>query len=122
MIYLDISELLLIAEKINGTAHCVRDWGLLQSAAERPRASVFGVDAYPTLLEKAAALIHSIARNHALIDGNKRTAWIAADIMLVMNQGSGLQVDPERQEEFMNLIAEGKMEVAEIATHLKRWV
>ncbi|WP_138454588.1 hypothetical protein [Nocardia cyriacigeorgica] len=61
-------------------------------------------------------------RGVSLIDGNKRTAWIAADIMLVMNQGSGLQVDPERQEEFMNLIAEGKMEVAEIATQLKRWV
>ncbi|MBF6087668.1 type II toxin-antitoxin system death-on-curing family toxin [Nocardia cyriacigeorgica] len=121
MIYLDISELLLIAEKINGTAHCVRDWGLLQSAAERPKSSVFGVDAYPTLLEKVAALLHSIARNHALVDGNKRTAWIAADIMLVLNQGSGLRTDTDRQEEFMNRVAEGELEVPEIAAQLKRW-
>lgn len=55
----------------------VRDHGLVESSAAGPRASAFGEDAYPTLHEKAAALVHSVARNHALVDGNKRLALIA---------------------------------------------
>ena len=50
----------------------VRDLGLLEAAALRPRASAFGEDAYPGLLDKAAALLHAVTRNHALVDGNKR--------------------------------------------------
>ena len=74
MIYLTYAELLHIAERAMGERPVVRDVGLLEAAAARPRASAFGADAYPTLEEKAAALVHSIARNHALLDGNKRLA------------------------------------------------
>jgi death on curing protein len=56
----------------------VRDLGLLDSAAHRPRASAFGEDAYPTLHDKAAVLLEGIVRNRALVDGNKRLAWAAA--------------------------------------------
>ncbi|MEV2219686.1 Fic family protein [Nocardia vinacea] len=122
MIYLDVSELLLIAETVNGSKHCVRDWGLLQSSAERPKTTVFGMDAYPTLLDKLAALLHAIARNHALVDGNKRTAWIAVDIMLSLNTGHGLQVDVDAQEQFMNDVAQGLLEVPDIALRLKEWM
>lgn len=74
--YLALEHLLHIARRTVGAVE-VRDIGLLESAAARPRTSVFGEDAYPGLLLKAAALVHSIAKNHALVDGNKRLALAA---------------------------------------------
>ena len=74
MIYLTIDELLRVAERVLGLDFEIRDPGLLESAAARPQTTAFGRDAYPTLDEKAAALLHSLARNHALVDGNKRIA------------------------------------------------
>lgn len=73
MIYLTVEELLYVAERTLGAVE-MRDMGLLESAVARPQASAFGADAYPTVHAKAAALLHSIARNHALVDGNKRLA------------------------------------------------
>jgi Fic/DOC family len=75
--FLDLEDLLDIARATLGWDPEVRDYGLLESALARPRASVFGRDAYPELHLKAAALLHSLARNHALVDGNKRMAWTA---------------------------------------------
>jgi len=75
--YLDLDDLLEIARAAVGEDVVVRDYGLLESALARPRASVFGHDAYQDLHVKAAALLHSLARNHALVDGNKRLAWTA---------------------------------------------
>ncbi|NEA51485.1 Fic family protein [Streptomyces sp. SID10815] len=75
--WIHIDEILAIARTVNDTEHSVRDMGLLVSAIERPRTNAFGTELYPTLHEKAAALLHSVARNHALIDGNERTAWLA---------------------------------------------
>ena len=74
MIYLTLPELLHVAERTLGPSYAVRDYGLLEAALARPGATAFGKDAYPDLDAKAAALLHSIARNHALIDGNKRLA------------------------------------------------
>jgi len=74
VIYLTLPELLHIAERATGGKITVRDVGLLESAAARPQATAFGSDAYPDLHAKAAALLHSLARNHALVDGNKRLA------------------------------------------------
>jgi death-on-curing protein len=70
----------------------VRDLGLLDAAVHRPRASVLGQDAYPDLLTKAAALLHSLARNHPLVDGNKRLAWLATFVFCAKN---GVQLDPD---------------------------
>ncbi len=75
--YLDLDDLLEIARRAVGDEVKVRDYGLLESALARPRASVFGQDAYPDLHLKAAALLHSLARNRALVDGNKRLSWTA---------------------------------------------
>jgi death-on-curing protein len=72
VIYLTLPELLHVAERTLGPGYAVRDYGLLEAALARPRATAFGKDAYPGLDTKAAALMHSIARNHALVDGNKR--------------------------------------------------
>jgi death on curing protein len=73
MIYLTSPELLHVAERTLDEV-LVRDIGLLGSALARPQASAFGEDAYPTMDAKAAALLHSLARIHALVDGNKRLA------------------------------------------------
>ena len=71
MIYLDLDDLLHVASRTLGDVH-VRDVGLLESALARPSSTAFGEDAYPSIHQKAAALLHSLARNHALVDGNKR--------------------------------------------------
>ena len=69
--FLDLDDVLEIARQAVEGDVAVGDYGLLESALARPRASVFGQDAYPDLHLKAAALLHSLARNHALVDGNK---------------------------------------------------
>ena len=78
MIFLNLDELLYIAARTVGAEPEVRDLGLLVSALARPQASAFGEDAYPTIHEKAAALLHSVARHHALVDGDERLALAAA--------------------------------------------
>ena len=76
MIYLDLDDLLHIAGTVLPSLD-VRDIGLLESALARPQASAFGSDAYPELHTKAAALLHSVASNHGLVDGNMRLALAA---------------------------------------------
>jgi death on curing protein len=71
VIYLALPELLHVAGRVVGPEVTVRDHGLRGAALARPRARAFGKDAYPSLDAKAAALLHSQARNRTLIDGNK---------------------------------------------------
>ena len=82
--YLSLEDLLDIAVGVAGSI-VVRDRGLLASAAARPRTTVLGEDAYPALADKAAALMHSLARNHALLDGSKRLAWAATRVFCLLN-------------------------------------
>ena len=82
--YLTYHDIIEICERIF-TDYAIRDIGLLESAVERPKTTVFGKDAYKTFEEKAASLMHSLARNHPLIDGNKRLAWSATRIFCIMN-------------------------------------
>ena len=82
--YLEFHEILEICFTIIPGAQ-IRDEGLLKSATERPKTMLFGEDAYPSFNEKAAALMHSLARNHPLIDGNKRLAWSATRAFCLMN-------------------------------------
>jgi|SRR5690606_3973527 death-on-curing protein len=95
----------------------VRDMDLLEAAAGRPMQTVFGVDAYPTLPEKAAALLHSIARNHPFADGNKRTATLAALFMLLVN-GLRVRWEPEVALEQILDVAEGRRSVVDFASWL----
>lgn len=83
--YLELDDLLALAGALLGDPPPVRDLGLLGSAAARPKASAFGVDAYPDIWTKAAALLHSIVNNHALVDGNKRLGWLATAVFLEIN-------------------------------------
>ena len=98
----------------------VADEGLLQSAIARPQASVFGDDAYPTLWDKAAALLHSLARNHAFVDGNKRTAWASAWAFLRLN-GIDLpdMYDVDYAEQLVLTAAVGEIDWPKIADGLR---
>ena len=80
--YLTLPDGLQIVERLG---FHVRDAGLLASALARPAASLFGEDAYSSIDRKAAALLESLARNHALFDGNKRTAWTGCVAFLWIN-------------------------------------
>lgn len=121
-IYLDTEDLISIASVVLGAPPKVRDYGLLASAAARPATSVFGQDAYPDLAGKAAALLHSICGNHALIDGNKRLAWAAAVVFIGLNNDRPISdVDVDRAETFVLAVADGSLtEVPTIATELRR--
>ncbi|MCX5312837.1 type II toxin-antitoxin system death-on-curing family toxin [Streptomyces sp. NBC_00154] len=117
MQYLTLPELLNLAERL-GVAE-VRDYGLLESALARPRASVFGQDAYPDVWQKAAALMESLARNHGLVDGNKRIAWYATWVFLHMN-GHPLDAgfDVDEAERFVLDVCQGALDMPKIAEQL----
>lgn len=119
--YLDLEDLLEIARAAVGDDVAVRDYGLLESALARPRATVFGEDAYLDLHLKAAALMHSLARNHALVDGNKRLAWTACRTFLAIN-GQGISAPEDDRFEFVVAVATGALaELGEVAERLRAW-
>lgn len=109
MIYLTLSELMHVAERTLGTDVLVRDLGLLESALARPQATGFGEDAYTGLDEKAAALLHSLARNHALVDGNKRLALAATIAFLGLN-GRRLTLTNDQAYELIMDVAAGRLD------------
>lgn len=117
--YLSVEDLLHIAEGVLG-AFTIRDAGLLSSAAARPAATVFGSDAYPTVEAKAAALLHSLARNHPLVDGNMRLAWAAARVLCLMNGHDLTYESVDDAEQLVLGIAEGTLDVPDIATWIRR--
>ncbi len=118
MIYLTLPELLHVAERTLGSQVGVRDHGLLESALARPRASVFGEDAYPCLTGKAAALLHSLARNHALVDGNKRLA-LAGTITFLGVNGLRLTLDNDEAYDLVVAVATGELdEISDIGARL----
>lgn len=117
--YLSVDDLLDVAHALVGGDLGIRDAGLLASAADRPRTTVFGQDAYPGIWEKAAALMESLGRNHALVDGNKRLSWTAAWLFLDLNgHPLGEPLDTDAAEQFVVDVVTGKLEVAQIAAGL----
>lgn len=119
--HLDVADLLDIAAGVVDDVR-LRDVGLLASAAARPRASVLGEDAYPRFCDRAAALMHSLARNHALVDGNKRLAWAATRVFCLIN-GKDLVFTVDEAYALVVSIAAGHIDVPDLATvldsHLK---
>jgi death-on-curing protein len=113
--YLTLEDLLGLTRRLG--IGPVRDIGLLDAAAARPRSSSFGVDAYPTIELKAAALLHSLLRNHPLVDGNKRLGWLATVVFLDLN-GRRVTLHDDAAFDLVMAAAEGRLEVQEIAGRL----
>ena len=111
--YLDFHDIIKIAQDLIPNL-AIRDEGLIKSAIERPKTTVFGEDAYKTFEEKAAALVHSLARNHPLVDGNKRLAWSATRIFCLLN-GFDINLNVDQAEELVVGVASGKYEVPQIS-------
>jgi len=99
----------------------VRDVGLLDSAVARSRSSAFGEDAYPTIELKAAALLHSMSSNLALVDGNKRLSWLATTVFLGLN-GFAVVLDHDVAFDLVMRVAEGVADVEQIAEVLGRGI
>lgn len=109
---LELEDLVVLMRRLG--AGPVRDVGLLEAACARSRASVFGADAYPTLAGKAAALLHSIVANDALVDGNERLGWLATVVFLDVN-GWDVMLDDESAFRLVMDVAEGTLDVEAMA-------
>ena len=120
--YVEIDEVYKIHRAViarAGTVASVRDFALLHSAVERPKATYGGQDLYPTLFTKAAALLQSLCLNHAFTDGNKRTAWLATKRFLYLN-GYQLKAGKDETVELVVRVDSQHPEIKEIARWLKR--
>ena len=120
MIYLDVESLLRLADLAVGGQAQVRDLGLLSSAAARPQSGFGDFEAYPSLLEKGAALLHSLVGNHALVDGNKRLGWTAMVVFCDLN-GTWIEAPDDEAYELVIAVAEGRLDVPDIAAALAAW-
>jgi len=119
--YLDLADLKAVATAVLDGAMEVRDWGLIESALARPQATVFGEDAYPSVWEKAAALLMSLVGNHPLIDGNKRVGFTCAVLFLHKN-GVAVEFDEDPAYDFVIAVAERRLnEVEQVASVLESW-
>jgi death on curing protein len=119
--HLTTEQALRIARHAVGGPIEIRDLGLLDAAVNRPRASVLGQDAYPDVFTKAAALLHSLVRNHPLVDGNKRLAWLATYVFCAKN---GIELDPSDDEAYalVMALAAGELDDLDaIVVALRRW-
>jgi death-on-curing protein len=117
--YLDLEDLLSLAALLLGDPPPVRDVGLLGSAGARPQTTVFGSDAYPDLWTKAAALLQSLVKNHALVDGNKRLAWLATATFLEINGTTAVNATNDDVYAFVMAAAAGHASVEELARGLQ---
>jgi death-on-curing protein len=116
--YLDLDDALTIAEKLFGTPVPLRDVGLLGSALARPQTSVGGSDAYPTIWEKAAALLISVVNNHSLVDGNKRLGWVCAAVFCEINGRSLTQISNDDVFDLVTEVARGNASVPMVAARI----
>ena len=118
--FLDLDDLVGLAIALLGDPAPIRDIGLLGSAVARPQTTAFGEDAYPEIWTKAAALLHSVVQNHALVDGNKRLGWLATAVFLEIN---GIEISRAGNDDVYDLVidvAAGQPTVDTIAERLRR--
>jgi len=120
IVYLDASDLLVLAAAVTGGDLVVRDLGLLDAAAHRPRATVLGVQAYDTLWLKASALLDSVVCTRPLAEGNWRLGWVAAVALCDMN-GWWVDADEDEALDLVREVGRGRIGVPEMAAHLEQW-
>lgn len=122
MKYLTIDEVYAIHLKmieVGGGRGDLHDFSLLHSAIERPKVTFGGKELYPTLFEKAAALIHSLIKNHPFDDGNKRTAYYSTKRFLYVN-GYNLYAKTDDVISFTKSVDVKNLSLKEISSWLKR--
>ena len=119
--YLTASDLYNLNDQVTEGHTFVRDVNMLNYAARRPTLVLFGEIQFPTLIDKAASLLHSLAYHHLFADGNKRTALSAVTLFLNVN-GYRLTWDSPTEQAFILEIAQGKLDVAQIAERLAQYV
>ena len=117
--FLTVDDLIELSIALMGDPPPIRDLGLLSSAAARPMASAFGQDAYSGIWEKSAALFQSLVKNHPLVDGNKRLAWLASATFLEVNGVSVVGVSNDAVYEFVYRAAEGEFSLSELSGQLR---
>lgn len=120
--FLDLADVLSLASALLGDPPPVRDIGLLGSAVARPQTTAFGNDAYPTLFHKAAALLHSVLKNHALVDGNKRLGWLSTAVFLEINGVTVAHVSNDAVYDFVIGVTTGTDDIDVIAAALEQLV
>ena len=120
--YLDLEDLVDLATRLLGDPAPIRDIGLLGSAAARPQATAFGREAYPDLWSKAAALIQSVVKNHALVDGNKRLGWLATAVFLELNGVTVMGVSNRAVYRFVMAVAAGRDDADVLDGRLRRLI
>lgn len=118
--YLELDDLVELACRLLGDPPPIRDIGLLGSAAARPGTTAFGQDAYPDLTTKAAALLQSIAINHALVDGNKRHGWLATAVFLEINGIEASRLSNKVVYDFVMWVASTNPELDQIVARLRK--
>jgi death-on-curing protein len=120
--HLTVAEVERIAQvAFGGLPPEARDTGLFASAVRRPRARMFGTQAYDDLYEQAAALLHALAANHPLVDGNKRTAWLATATFLGVNGVDLTACDQDTAYDLVIDVASGaESDIQVIAGRLRR--
>lgn len=119
MIYLTLEGVLAIAARVMDGDVALREAGLLESAVARPRTTIFGEGAYPDLHSKAAAMLVSICKNRALIDGNSRLALAATIVMLGVNGWTLSMTNDEAYHVIMSVACRDLSEVADAADQLQ---
>lgn len=116
--YLTLEDLLAITLDLG--VPTVRDLGLLDAAAQRPRTTLYGRDAYESVHEKAAVLLESLTRNHALADGNKRLGWLATYAFYGLN-GIHLDAPDDAAYDLVIAVSTGAIDYRDAAGRLERW-
>lgn len=118
--FLDLDDVLDLAVTLLGDPPPIGDIGLLGSAVARPQTTAFGNDAYPDIWTKAAALLHSIVTNHALVDGNKRLGWLSTAVLLEINAIPISRADNDDVYDLVIEVAAGQPTIDMIADRLRR--
>ena len=108
----------ILIERFGGTSG-VRDQGLLEAALLRPFQTFDGNDLYPTVVDKAAAILESVVKNHPFIDGNKRTGYVLARLTLMAEQ-MDISVGQEEKYQFIIQVANGTLDFEQIKGWLRK--
>ena len=121
MRYLSLGEVIDLHRALldqSGGAAGIRDLRALESALAQPRATFGGTDLHLTVIDKAAALVFSLALNHPFVDGNKRVAHSAMEVFLSLN-GMDLLGTIDEHERLMLDLAAGHLTREQLAAWLQ---